>query len=65
MSPTEAEAVLMDIEGVLQQLSRYHHLTEEQRLALQSRAGVDRLKIIEVLKTLKKLKKIEELLQPK
>jgi hypothetical protein len=39
MSPIEGEAVLKDIEGILQQLSQYHHLTEEQRLALHTRGG--------------------------
>jgi hypothetical protein len=58
MSPTEAEAVLKDIEGILQQLSRYHQLTEEQRLALHSRAGLARQRIDEILKVLKKLSKV-------
>jgi hypothetical protein len=60
MSPTEAEAVLRDIEGILQQLSQYHHLSQEQRLALQSRAGVARQRIDEILKVLKKLNKVVE-----
>jgi hypothetical protein len=60
MSPIEAEAVLKDIEGVLQQLSQYHHLTEEQRLALHTRAGLARQRIVDILKMLKKLKKTAE-----
>jgi hypothetical protein len=66
MSPIETEAVLKDIEGSLQQLSQYHHLTDEQRLTLHSRAGLARQKIVDLLKILKKLKKaIEDGLQPK
>jgi hypothetical protein len=57
MSPTDAEAVLKDIEGVLQQLSRYHQLSEEQRLALHSRAGLVRQKIGDIVKLLKSLNK--------
>jgi hypothetical protein len=60
MSPIEAEAVLKDIEGILQQLAQYHHLTEGQRLALQSRAGLARQRIDEILKVLKKLNKVVE-----
>jgi uncharacterized protein Smg (DUF494 family) len=60
MSPIEAEAVLKDIEGVLQQLSQYHHLTAEQRLTLHSRAGLARQRIDEILKMLKKLKRAVE-----
>jgi hypothetical protein len=60
MSPIEAEAALKDIEGILHQLSRYHHLTEEQRLALYSRAGLARQRIDEILKVLKKLNKVVE-----
>ena len=40
MLPSEAETVMKDIEGILQQVSRYHQLTEDQRLALHSRAGL-------------------------
>jgi hypothetical protein len=65
MSPSEAEAVLKDVEGILQQLSQYHHLTEEQRLALHSRAGLGRQKINDVSKMLKKLNKAEDRSHPK
>jgi hypothetical protein len=61
MLPKEAEAVLKDIEGVLQQISRYHQLTEEQRLALHTRAGLARQKIADVVKLLKKLTKAAEI----
>ena len=57
MTPIEAEEVLKDIEGILQQLPQYHHLSEEQRFALHSRAGLSRQKIAEVLKVLKTLKR--------
>jgi hypothetical protein len=60
MLPNEAEAVLKDIEGILQQLSRYHQLTEEQRLALHTRAGQVRQKIGDVVKLVKKLSKAVE-----
>jgi hypothetical protein len=60
MTPTEAGVVLKDLESILQQLSRYHQLTEEQRLALHSRAGLARQKIGDVLKVLQKLKKAVE-----
>jgi hypothetical protein len=55
MLPNEAEDVLKDVEGILQQMSRYHQLTEEQRLALRARAGLTRQKIGDVVKLLKKL----------
>ena len=57
MLPNEAEAVLKDVEGILQQLSQYHQLTEEQRLALHARAGLARQKIGDVVKLVKKLTK--------
>jgi hypothetical protein len=57
MLPNEAEDVLKDIEGILQQISRYHQLTEEQRLALHTRAGLARQKIGDVVKLLKRLTK--------
>ena len=57
MLPNEAEAVLKDVEGILQQMSRYHQLTEEQRLTLHTRAGLARQKIGDVVKLLKKLTK--------
>ena len=60
MLPNEADAALKDIEGILQQISRYHQLTEEQRLALHTRAGLARQKIGYVLKLLKKLTKAVE-----
>ena len=60
MLPDEADAALKDIEGILQQISRYHQLTEEQRLALHTRAGLARQKIGDVLKLLKKLTKAVE-----
>jgi hypothetical protein len=60
MSPIEAETALKDMEGILQQLSQYHHLTEEQRLALHTRAGLARQRIVDILKMLKKLKKAVE-----
>jgi RNA-binding protein YlmH len=60
MLPNEADAALKDIEGILQQISRYHQLTEEQRLALHTRAGLARQKIGDVLKLLKKLTKAVE-----
>ncbi len=53
--------MLKDIEGVLQQISRYHQLTEEQRLALHTRAGLARQKIADVVKLLKKLTKAAEI----
>jgi hypothetical protein len=61
MLPNEAEAVLKDVEGILQQMSRYHQLTEEQRLALHTRAGLARQKIGDVVKLLKKLNKAVEI----
>ena len=60
MLPNEAEAVLKDVEGSLQQMSRYHQLNEEQRLALHTRAGLARQKIGDVVKLLKKLTKAVE-----
>jgi hypothetical protein len=57
MTPNEAEVVLKDLEAILQQLSRYHQLTEEQRLAIHSRAGIARQKIGDVVKVLQKLKR--------
>ncbi len=53
--------MLKDIEGILQQLSRYHQLTEEQRLALHTRAGLARQKIGDVVKLVKKLTKAAEI----
>ena len=53
MELSEAEVALKDVEGVLQQVSRYHQLTEEQRLALHSRAGLARQKIVDVVRLLK------------
>jgi hypothetical protein len=61
MLPNEAEDVLKDIEGILQQLSRYHQLNDEQRLALHSRAGLARQKIVDVLKLWKRLNKTVEI----
>ena len=61
MLPNEAEAVLKDVEGILQQLSQYHQLTEEQRLALHARAGLARQKIGDVVKLVKKLTKAGEI----
>jgi hypothetical protein len=60
MLPNEADAVLKDVEGILQQMSRYHQLTEEQRLALHTRAGLARQKIGDVVKVLQKLKRAVE-----
>ena len=57
MLPTEADAALKDVEGILQQLSQYHQLTDEQRLALHSRAGLARQQIDDVVKLLKKFRK--------
>jgi hypothetical protein len=57
LSPSEAETVMKDIEGILQQVSRYHQLTEDQRLALHSRAGLARQQIADVVKILKKFGK--------
>ena len=57
MSPSEAETVMKDIEGILQQISQYHQLTEDQRLALHSRAGQARQQIADVVKILKKFGK--------
>ena len=64
MLPNEAESVLKDVEGILQQMSRYHQLTGEQRLALHTRAGLARQKIGDV-KLLKKLNKAVEIEQQK
>jgi hypothetical protein len=50
MLPSEAETVMKDIEGILQQVSRYHQLTEDQRLALHSRTGLGRQQIAAVVK---------------
>ena len=61
MLPNEAEAVLKDVEGILQQLSQYHQVTEEQRLALHTRAGLARQKIVDVVKLVKKLTKAAEI----
>jgi hypothetical protein len=63
MLPNEAEAALKDVEGILQQLSRYHQLTEEQRLVLHSRAGMARQKIGDIVKLLKRLNKAVEIEQ--
>lgn len=60
MLPNEADAVLKDVESILQQVSRYHQLTEEQRLALHARAGLARQKIGDIVKLLKKLTKAVE-----
>jgi Asp-tRNA(Asn)/Glu-tRNA(Gln) amidotransferase C subunit len=57
MTRSEAEQALGDIEGVLQQVSQYHKLSEEQRLAIHARAGQARQKIEDVVKLLKKLEK--------
>jgi hypothetical protein len=57
MLPSEAETVMRDIEGIFQQVSRYHQLTEEQRLALHSRVGLARQQIAAVVKLLKKFGK--------
>ena len=57
MLASEAETVMRDIEGILQQVSRYHQLTEDQRLALHSRAGLARQQIAAVVKLLKKFSK--------
>ena len=57
MLPSEAETVMKDIEGILQQVSQYHQLTEDQRLALHSRAGLARQQIADVVKILKKFGK--------
>jgi C4-type Zn-finger protein len=57
MTRSEADGVLRDIEGILQQISQYHKLTEEQRLAIHSRAGEARKKIEDVSKLLRKLEK--------
>ncbi len=65
LSEAEAEAVLKDVEGVLHQLSRYHQLSEEQRLALHSRAGLARQKIGDVIKLLKQTKRVVEIEPPK
>jgi flagellar biosynthesis chaperone FliJ len=59
MELSEADAVLKDVEGILQQISRYHQLTEEQRLALHSRAGLARQKIGDVVRLLKSLNRAE------
>ena len=59
MSLSEADVALKDVEGILQQVSRYHQLTEEQRLALHSRAGLARQKIADVLRLLKSLNRAE------
>jgi hypothetical protein len=59
MELSEADAVLKDVEGILQQISRYHQLTEEQRLALHSRAGLARQKIGDVLRLLKSFNRAE------
>ena len=60
MTRSEAEGTLSDIEGILQQVSQYHKLTEDQRLAIHARAGVARQKIAEVVKLLKKLDRAAE-----
>jgi hypothetical protein len=60
MLPNEADAVLKDVESILQQVSRYHQLTEDQRLALHTRAGLARQKIGDVVRLLKKLTKVAD-----
>ena len=55
MFPNEAKDVLKDTEAILQLVSRYHQLSEEQQLALHSRAGQARQKIDGVLKLLKRV----------
>jgi len=57
MTRSEAEGVLQDIEGVLQLISRYHQLSEDQRLAIHSRSGEARKKIEDASKLLRKLDK--------
>jgi hypothetical protein len=61
MSPDEAKAVLNDVEGILQLISQYHRLSEEQRLALHSRAGLARQKIGDVVKLLRKFERTDQI----
>jgi hypothetical protein len=61
MLPSEANDVLKEVESILQQISRYHKLTEDQQLALHSRAGLARQKIADVVKLLRKFDKAAEI----